>query len=396
MNVFQRYAARGDKTYYGKFRFQGKQILRNLSTENRAEAEKLIRGIRKEMLAGRFENVEAAKLRPNTATLGEVIDAFRTYAEPRLDKKTVDGYIYCLGWLVNGALGEKSDADIRGRSSAILTEDLVLKFQNNSLKGAGADCRDQDRAKVSANSIYRQARAIFGRRALATYDKLTLPDLARFKTVQLLAEPRASYQPPAAEVIAAAVKACLKLRETDRNAYLAFLLAEGAGLRKKEISHARNSWITREDGRVYIDIGTSEDFRPKGKDARRVPVEAFIAGELEALRIPSLSKSEPDYILTGTMTERCESTFRRLNKTLTDSGLKTLKKTHELRKFYGSLVAGKHGLFAAQKLLGHKDPNVTSRHYAGMTALPEIQIFATPSTTTAPAPVEPVAAAGGE
>ena len=67
------------------------------------------------------------------------------------------------------------------------------------------------------------------------------------------------------------------------------------------------------------------------------------------------------------------------------AGLVTRKKTHELRKLYGSIVAARHGLFAAQKLLGHKDPKVTSRFYAGLTDLPAVSIFGDRNAAAAPA-----------
>jgi hypothetical protein len=50
-------------------------------------------------------------------------------------------------------------------------------------------------------------------------------------------------------------------------------------------------------------------------------------------------------------------------------------KAHELRKLYGAEVASEFGIYAAQKLLGHKDPRLTSARYASLTELPDVNIF---------------------
>ena len=42
-----------------------------------------------------------------------------------------------------------------------------------------------------------------------------------------------------------------------------------------------------------------------------------------------------------------------------------------LRKQFGAMVASSAGLYAAQKLLGHSSPDLTSRIYADLISLPE-------------------------
>ena len=85
----------------------------------------------------------------------------------------------------------------------------------------------------------------------------------------------------------------------------------------------------------------------------------FVAGVTEE------PKGADDYILDGNPTERKENTFRRLNKWLAGLGwTHSDKRTHELRKWYGSQVAKLGGIHAAQHLLGHMDYSTTDRYYA--------------------------------
>lgn len=44
----------------------------------------------------------------------------------------------------------------------------------------------------------------------------------------------------------------------------------------------------------------------------------------------------------------------------------------QLRKEFGSVLASNFGLFATQNLLGHTDPKVTAKYYAGLVDLPEL------------------------
>lgn len=45
---------------------------------------------------------------------------------------------------------------------------------------------------------------------------------------------------------------------------------------------------------------------------------------------------------------------------------KDLKKAKKQPKLYGSLVATQHGLYTAQRYLGHSSPQVTAAYYADL------------------------------
>jgi integrase len=117
---------------------------------------------------------------------------------------------------------------------------------------------------------------------------------------------------------------------------------------------------------------TESDFRPKGNRERCLPLEPWLAAELESV----LAATNGDYILTGHMSERCDDTFRRLNAWLTVQGWDRRLKVHELRKLFGSLVTQQAGIRAAQVLLGHANVSTTEACYADPAAsIVPIRIF---------------------
>jgi integrase len=122
-------------------------------------------------------------------------------------------------------------------------------------------------------------------------------------------------------------------------------------------------------------VQIEDDFQPKGKDEQMIPMDDFLHNELQALRVPTADPNAPQYILHGNMTERCDDVWRRLSAWMRSLGWDRRMSAHELRKLYGSEVASAHGIYAAQKLLGHKDANLTSARYADITSMPNVKIF---------------------
>jgi integrase len=367
MNVRQRYLAKGDLTYYGRFRFGGKQYLRNHGTTRKEQALKNLKALYDHVRNGRFAEMEALKERRGMATLGEV---FTAYLAGALEIKPLTARHNVAALRV--ILSHTYDGNVDALRVSDLVPAVLQTYQQDVVKAAGTDLIAQDRARSTANSVWRQAKSVFTKKCRHLYTALQLPDITPFLTHALLKEGRPSYRVPPGDLVARTVEAGFRLRETDPAVHVAFLLAAGLGLRRDEILHARWSWITEENGRHFLGVQTTEDFRPKGRDDRKIPMEPAIFDALAQLRIPLLSTAAPDFILVASDKGKV---FRRLSAWMRGLGWTTKKQAHELRKLYGSRVATEHGLFVAQRLLGHKDPGMTSRYYAGLTTIPDVRIF---------------------
>lgn len=406
MSVFKRIRDGAESaTYYCKFMWQGKQVLRNTSLATARDAEAFERDLRKSLATGRADVLEQiANLRQIPAaalkfsTLGELRDAFRLAAGPHLTARGLRDTVSNLALVVTTVLGP--EPDIWTRTADCLTADLVRTWQSKRLDTAGPGEQARASAKISANACLRAVRAMFKRERLAAYaGHLVLPDLDAFLKVPPLPETARQYTYKAelvADTLAHATAPYADrhgrdhdgLKATDPAAYLAFLLAFGLGLRRGEAIAADWTWFeTRADGRVICHLQGNAAWRgPKGKRERLVPVDPTVWAELKAVRIPSIAEG-PDWVLPGNTRDRNRHVWRHLSTWMKAQGWTTRQKAHELRKAFGARVASSAGLFAAQKLLGHAQAMTTSRYYADLVDLPDIRVMT-------PIPAVAAAAAG--
>lgn len=381
IRIFKRYEGLGS-CYYVRLQYQGKRKkvkLLETAEDSFAQARK----IQRELHAGRFDILDQLKERETerVATIGEIFARYLA-AGAVLDAapKTRRYNINALRSIIDET---KSNEEIDALSSVILTRDLVLACQNRMTAGI-TDHLLANSARISANSRVRMARSLFAKKVIASsiYQDLRLPYLSGFKGAKLLKVARQRYHKPDSNLITATWESSKALKKNDPSAYIAFLLAATAGLRKGEISLMRWNWI-REDTRpepltaaavksFVLSVRTTSDFTAKGKDEREIELDPRVVAELEELR----QTVGPDaYVIPGHKTERASLVFKRLSTWMRGIGWTTGKQAHELRKYFGAEVATSFGLYAAQKLLGHKQASTTNDYYADLVNQPKVRLF---------------------
>ena len=137
------------------------------------------------------------------------------------------------------------------------------------------------------------------------------------------------------------------LKELKGNGLRAFILALGCGLRWGEIASLTWDNVLPDGVRVLASLA-------KGRRQRIVPMGETIRHVLEA------SKGQ-GAVITGRLRDVHDS----LSRWLRGHGVKDPKPIHYLRKCYGSLAVGDHGIFIASRLLGHSSITLTASTYAG-------------------------------
>jgi integrase len=172
-------------------------------------------------------------------------------------------------------------------------------------------------------------------------------------------------------------------RGPNPSSYAAVLLALGCGLRANEIDKCRWQWFSFDSkGECFLTVKEEVDFKPKGGSARILRIPRAVYDALSEARVDLSS----EYVLGGVgiqshtiatgETYRHAEALRTANLWLRSRGIEADKRMgnplHRLRKQFGSATATEHGLFAAQKLLGHSSPVVTAKYYAAQTQLPEL------------------------
>jgi integrase len=168
------------------------------------------------------------------------------------------------------------------------------------------------------------------------------------------------------------------LSKSNQEAFLAFLLAIGAGLRRSEIDTL--CWHQIDIKRGLIRVENTEAARLKTDESRaEVAIDEKLASTLQGYRALKKAK-DGDFVITGDGDEgkkgwgqhyRANTVFDALITWLRDykqdgkTPLKEIRKPiHELRKELGALITSKHGIYAASHTLRHSTVATTAAYYA--------------------------------
>jgi integrase len=309
------------------------------------------------------------------ATIGEFVKEVREKASGR--PKTIESYCQAFRTIVadiRGIDGGKSKYDYRtgGRDSwlkkvhgvriAAITPAEVQKWKLRFLRRAGTDPIKQRAARVSVNSLMRQAKSLFAP-AVLRFVSLELPDASPFAGVGFEQQPSMRYRSgfDVEKLIDAAQK------ELPVEQLKIFLLATMAGLRRDEID--KLEWEAFRWDQGIIRIEATRYFHPKSEDAVG---DVEIDPELLEIFRGFRARATANFVIESEIAPRpgatyshyrCQRLFEALSRWLRDHGVTGNKPLHTLRKEFGSQVCAKHGIYAASTALRHADIAITSQHY---------------------------------
>ncbi|MCA9450478.1 MAG: tyrosine-type recombinase/integrase, partial [Candidatus Omnitrophica bacterium] len=326
-----------------------------------------------------------------TTSIGAYLNAVTELATDQRPR-TLESYAGCVRRIAGDILARKG-----GRASREKVEALPLQFLSNAeierwkadrIRACGGNPIKEDATRITANSILRSCRAIFGRKLLTEGRRevlkkagLLLPDPLPFSKCLLFEEDTSgkfSHDVGVEALMAAAVKELgAESREGEsgvervdrRQRFVAFLLVFAAGLRKSEADALEWNGIDLEGG--TLTVRTTEFFRPKTKASQR-PVR-LDPDVVEMLRRFRAENREDQFVLKGSGLPkpgskyayyRCEATWKGLAAWLWDKGVRDRKPIHYLRKASAAFVARKFGIFAAQRHARHTTPTITQRYYS--------------------------------
>ena len=323
-----------------------------------------------------------AKFKPKTdgasrsvVTVREFIAEVKAKASGR--PKTIEGYCRALRTIVadiSGIDGGKAKFDYRtgGREKwlarveavklANVTPEAVQKWKLRFLRRAGSDPLKQRVAKISVNSLMRQAKSLFAP-AILKFIQIEVSGTLPFAGVEF--EPRQSMRYRSGfdieEVIASAQS------ELPVEQMKILLLASMAGLRRNEID--KLEWAAFRWNEGLIRIEATRFFQPKSESSTGdVELDPEFVEVFRGFR----AKAKGDFVIESTIEARpeatyshyrCERDFEALTKWLREHGVTGNTPLHTLRKEYGSQMCAKHGIYAASHALRHADIAITSQHY---------------------------------
>lgn len=319
--------------------------------------------------------------KPEGVTVGAVIAAATATSSAR--RRSIEGYGKALRLIVSEIAGidagNKFDAKHGGSAkwrAHVDAVDLntiapadVLAWKNARLRAAEGDALAKRSAIVTANSLIRNAKCLFGKKILPFIEEqLPLPKPLLFDGVHLDKMPSLRY------VSRIDPKAILEKAEQDLaveepEAFKVLILALVLGLRRAEIDHLL--WSTFDFSKATLRVETSEYHELKSEDsAGTMDLDPDILALFKRYRV---SAPRAVFVVESPLEPnpkakvgwyRCNPVFDKVIAWLRENGVDGHKPIHTLRKEIGSIIAAEHGIFAASRYLRHANIHITSAFYA--------------------------------
>ena len=389
--IFKPVNGRGELSphYSVKVQFHGRRCAFALSTGNKAAAARravtlyndiVHRGL-DAVLADRramFRKSDDDETPP--PTIGAWIEAARQVFAGK--PSTFGSYARALRFIASEILATQKDRKRFSQTHAeayrrkidaapisILTPEAVQAWRIGRVAKSGDNPARQKAARITCNSTVRAAKALFSKRILKFTSGVGLPDPLPFAGVEFYARESMRYH---SKIDPATLlrKASQELAETDSDAFLALILAIGAGLRRGEIDRLLWKQVDFRTRLIHVEV-TEVGGLKSADSAGAVPFDESLSSVLQGFR----ARSRTEYVLEGgsSLTTggkpwgrhyRCQNVFERLMLWLRKNGVESRAPIHVLRKEAGSLIATQSGIFAASRFLRHADMQVTAMHYA--------------------------------
>jgi len=382
--IFKPTYSKGGKTlcvehWAARIQWRGRRELFNLRTSNKVAAAAKARDVYTTLVgAGWDEALEKFKpemARKSVSSVGDFLNELRAHWSGK--PKTFEDYCRSLRTILSQIFGvkagrEKFDYTNGGRRAwsdkinriklADVTPDKVNRWRIAFVKKAGGDLLKQRRARITCNSLMRQAKSLFAAKLLRHVavhkpEKLPFDGVVFYKRESMRYHSKVDIEALISDAI----------RELPQEQLKIFLLATMAGLRRAEID--RLQWDAFQWKEGVIQIETTEHSTPKTSDsAGEVPIDKELATlfqgwhakATDSFVIEADVEPRPD---TSYAHYRAQSHFDALIAWLRSKGVTALKPLHELRKEFGSQLCAKAGIYVASRMLRHADIAITAQHY---------------------------------
>jgi integrase len=362
-----------------RMQWRGRRETFNLKTSNKAAAAAKAKDICT-MLVGAGWDAALEKFKPEmqrkaVSTVGDFLNELRGHwsGKPKTFEDYCQKFRTILSQIFDVKGGrEKFDYVNGGRHAWLakidrikltdVTPDKVNRWRIAFVRKAGGNPVKQRRARISCNSMMRQAKSLFASKllrhvAMHKPDKLPFDGVAFYERESMRYHSTLDFEALIQDAV----------RELPQEQLKVFLLATMAGLRRNEIDKLQ--WQAFRWTAGVIRIEPTEHFTPKTADSGGdVPIDKELAALFRGWHAKATDSfvieadGEPRTGITYTA-YRAQRHFDLLTTWLRGKGVTAIKPLHELRKEFGSQICAKYGIFAASRMLRHADIAITAQHY---------------------------------
>ncbi len=354
---------RGGK-FYLRLTRNGKAIWKSLKTTSKPVALERAKRALDELERNEWQPAVKSTQPERLATLGEILETFRASgSQTLLSHRSIRQYAGSLEELVSTATGKEYNPET---SSSILTEELIRRYM--------AACRMIDpatgaprRPDHSIQSSITQARCVLQENFSDIYRHLKLPDLTGFRAKKRFKKNTESgFVPLDRQTVIDMEAAADRLWEIREAVWIPYAFMSVLGLRNGEVEKAR--WSDFEERTVFDAKGNPSRvrvFRVRADYEEAISGEIEVPDDLWAKLQPYKEDATTEFVVPGkNKTERAQVCDRNINRFVERFIRDREKVSYELRKWAGSIVATRHGIYAAQRFLRHKSVTTTERYYA--------------------------------
>lgn len=336
ITVYRREMAGGhlSENYYTRFRYRDKSgIVRqpqlDTGTRDYREAVQWAVAQKTALTSGQKKQVLAAMMsmdRPNVSRVGQLLATWEQHQTKAKESTVVDTLSgFRLVW--REALDLPDNAALDALPLTALGKPALLDWIARRQGLPKADFRRPLPANNTICARLREMRSLLSPKHahLWSEEGLSVPDFGALLSVPM---PEATHRPfrwieaDTMEAMEKAADAC-----GNENQRRGFWLMRLLALRNSEVSACRVGWAERMDGKLFLRLchRPAEGFALKRREnVRFLEIPEKIAHWFEG---------PPDrYLLTGSMTERCDQVWRRLNVMLRPYLPDRTKAAYELRK----------------------------------------------------------------
>jgi integrase len=375
--IYRRKRADGSlyPSYYTRVQVKGRDVPRSLGTLCVPAAKEKARQVIEAEVNGDVESSRRLKIHSDYCTLEQVCDIYLDkFATDVRRRRTARANVRCLRKILE--LGGHG-SDLASLRVNVLTADLIREFQAAEEKRIGRDghggyLQESERSvRESICSVVLQARSIFMDTYRGDwYRDLNLPDLSEFRKQSVKAPERPLPRPLDAGVMNAIDAAAPDLATNDSACYVSHLLFRYLGMRNREQKYARRTWILRNpdgSGKLGVIYRPEENFKPKRKTERWIPVSARVIADLDKHYRPS---PDGEFLIPAEHKSAREIIVDRRHSAWAGQWIHNRSKTsYELRRHAGAKVfekikgGGRDALAYVQKFLGHANIKTTLEWY---------------------------------
>jgi integrase len=346
---------KGSPFYNLRFVQQGKIVAHSLKTDLRhiavTKAIAFLEALEESQASGDTTRLDRMRTKSDYATIEEIALAWKgAIPTLRIAKRTAMDYIGQLEGLLRVSTGREEVGSLR---SNVLTKETVDAFVEGARKAGRPD------HSIASQIVH--ARAVFKKSRMDIYKHLKLPDLTMFRgcSYEFESNDKTGFVPFSQQEMLDLANGAEELYRDRRPVWVVYALMNYFGL--------RNDMVYRLKWDDFFEDGGVMKFTVRGNYKEAKAVTHTVPSDLW-VRLKAYRTTDAEFVVPARhKSDRHDICYRGINaffdRFIDRSAEGEKKKSYLFRRQYGTILADKADIYAAQRGLGHRSVTTTEKFY---------------------------------